>query len=52
MSEILFRGKNIKDEWVEGSLVVTNNFIRKQSIGLYNQLLVMEVGSVFKKDNM
>jgi len=30
MREILFRGKNTKDEWVEGSLVVTNNFIRNK----------------------
>ena len=26
--EIIFRGKNTKDEWVEGSLVTTNRFIR------------------------
>ena len=26
--EILFRGKNTSDEWVEGSLVTTTNFIR------------------------
>ncbi len=28
--EILFRGKNTKGEWVEGSLVTTNNFIRQR----------------------